>query len=85
MFCRYIFWSCSLPSPQVFRALMDGSNPMAIIHSSDITYPVSLAIDNRGASSKLFVADSAQKRIKIFNSDGKGQVLFYVTDSPIAG
>ena len=64
---------------------MDGSNPMAIIHSSDVTYPIALAIDNRGASSKLFVADSLQKRIKIFNSDGKGQELFTVTDSPIAG
>lgn len=64
---------------------MDGSNPMAVIHSSDVTSPVSLAIDNRGASSKLFVADSAQQRIKMFNTDGKNQVSFTITDADIAG
>lgn len=64
---------------------MDGSNTMAIIHSSEVSLPVSLAIDNRGASSKLFVADSDRQRITVFDTNGKGQDLFKITDSPITG
>ena len=69
----------------MFRAVLDGSNPMPIIHSSSVSSPVSLAIDNRGASSKLFVADSILERIKVFDSNGEGQEKFAETDGHITG
>ncbi len=58
---------------------------MAIIHSSYITQPAYLAVDNRGASSKLYVADNTEQRIKIFNADGEVEALFAITDCRIGG
>ena len=58
---------------------------MAIIHSSYITQPAYLAVDNRGASSKLYVADNTEQRINIFDADGEVEALFTITNSRIGG
>ena len=78
-FFRYIFFTTIGETPKLERALLDGSNRMALVQNKQVVRPQVITLDF--VNEHIYWADSYLDKIERINYDGTGRVIDVIKKS----